>query len=105
MAILANANEILIDFSGNRAYLTDDKLYVYNTADTTEVGGYLQSNIGDIGEAAIDKHFDGIDVDYIGQVTVYIWSDTLLTKQFILPVHNGRTTEWIHAPLNTRYPF
>lgn len=105
MAILANANEILIDSDGNIAYLTDDKLYVYDADDTEVVGGYIKHIETDLGEPSVDKHLNGIDIDYKGTVTVYIYVDGVNEHTFSLPNRATRGTAWVHYPLAGRVPF
>ena len=103
--ILANANEILVDFNGNRAYLTDDKLYVYDATDTTETPGYIRHNNSDLGEPSVDKHLNGIDIDYEGMLLLYMYQDGVAQKTFTVPYSADRTTLWMHYPTMDRVPF
>lgn len=105
MAILANANEILIDLDGYRAYLTDDALYVYDADDTEVVGGYIRHNETDLGEPSLDKHINGVDVDYKGILTLYFYFDGEQEHSITVPNSASRTTRWVHFPVSSREPF
>lgn len=105
MAILANANEILVDSDGNIGYLSDDNLYVYDDTDTTEVAGYIRHNNTDLGEPSSDKHVNGIDVDYKGTITIFFYLDEAISHTYTLPTKAVRGTAWVHYPLGARIPF
>jgi len=105
MAILASANEILVDFNGNRAYLTDDSLYVYDAADVNVVPGFIKHNNSDLGEPSLDKHINGLDVDYKGAFTLTMVFDDEGTYIFDVPNSATRTTKWMHYPVYLREPF
>lgn len=105
MAILETANDILIDFNGNRAYLQDDKLWVRNIADTNLTPGYIMFNESDLGEPSVDKHYNYIDIDYKGSLQVRFFLDRTLKHSYTLPTSTNRTTAWVHYPLDNRSPF
>lgn len=98
----------LIDFDGNIAYLTPDKLYVYNVnTDDQGIEGILFSGASDLGEPSIDKLLNFIDVDYIGQFMIYFTYDDPAgtTSSYLLPAKSTRGTHWLYIPLTERRPF
>lgn len=105
MAILANANDVLIDLNGNRAYLTDNKLYVHDSSDTTIVPSFLQTNESDLGEPAIDKLLNMFDIDYKGQLEIRIYQDGIHITTLTTTASNDRTTEYLYMPLASRRSF
>lgn len=105
--ILAEANDILIDFDGQLAYLTSDKLYVYSSSDTNIVLSTWISPEMDLNEPSIDKLINFIDVDYIGAFTIQLEFDGIednTMSQYFSPV-SVRTSVWRHFPLRGRIPF
>jgi hypothetical protein len=103
--ILALANTILVDFDGNRAYLTDDKLYIYDSTNLEVVWSFIKHNDSDLGEPSIDKHLNGIDVDYVGDMSITVYLDNVYAWTFAIPYSATRTTVWMHYPITERLPF
>ena len=103
--ILTEANDVLIDFDGKRAYLTDDALWVYDTADTNVTDGYVTSNNSDLGYPDVDKLLNYIDVDYKGTVQVIVYQDGNGIHIFNPPDKTSRGTKWLYLPLRKRKAF
>lgn len=102
MDILKDANEILIDFSGNVNYLTDDKLYIYDNTDTEVVGGLIKTGSSDMAEPTIDKLINFIDCDYVGSFKIVFTFDDIYIHTIELPYSSTRTTRWVSFPLSKR---
>ena len=105
MFILTSANDILIDFNGDPAYLTNDTLYVHDTTDTTEVGASLVTNNSDLGEPTLDKLCNLFDLDYTGEVHVYVLLDGVTITDFTTTYSASRRTQYFYMPLAARRPF
>lgn len=104
MAILTDANEILIDFNGNINYLTNDKLYIYDNTDTEIVGGLVKTSSSDMTEPTIDKLINSIDCDYVGSFKITFIFDNVPIHTIELPYSSTRTTKWVSFPLQRRIP-
>lgn len=103
--ILASANEILIDFDGHRAYLTNDYLYTYDNTDTTTVGAYVLTNDSDLEHPSVDKLLNYIDIDYKGTIQVLVYQDGTAIHLFEPPDKTSRGTKWLYMPLIKRTAF
>ena len=105
MAILAEANDVLIDLNGELAYLTDSELYIRDTSDTTSVGAYIISGESDLGEPQIEKLLNFVDIDYIGAFNLTFYLDGLAVHTMSFTDAATRTTVWRDYPLSKRRPF
>lgn len=105
MAILQDANDILIDFDGHISYLTDDKLYVYDDTDTTILGASLTSNNSDMGEPMADKLINYVDVDYVGAFNLTFYFDNVAIWTMIFTTKATRGTIWRDFPISKRKAF
>lgn len=105
MSILATANDLLVDFDGNIAYLTNDYLYTHDVTDTTETGGYVTTNNSDLGHEDVDKLVNFIDIDYIGTIQVLVYQDGTAIHLFEPPDKSTRGTKWLYMPLIKRKAF
>jgi hypothetical protein len=104
--VLLNANDILIDISGKIAYLGDSVLHIYDNTDTTEVTGQVISPSTDLGEPSVDKLMNGIDIDYIGQISIGYYFEGQsqpVIQDFTYTA--TRTTVWREYPLIHRKAF
>lgn len=105
MAILAEANDVLIDLNGELAYLTDSELYIRDTSDTTSVGAYIISGESDLGEPQIEKLLNFVDIDYVGAFNLTFYLDGLAVHTMSFTATATRTTVWRDYPLSKRRPF
>lgn len=105
MAILADAVDILIDQDGEVAYLQEDKLYEYDSTDTTVVGGSVTFNNTDLGEAGIEKLINYVDVDYEGSFVLSFYADGVAQAALTFSDKATRGTTWRDYPLASRKPF
>ena len=56
-------------------------------------------------QPAIDKHINGIEVDYKGIFLIYLYVDGVNYYTYTLPNATTRTQIWIDFPLASRKPF
>lgn len=105
MVILSVANDILVDFEGNLAYLTDDKLYTFDSSDELIVGASLTSNNSDLGEPGVDKLINFVDADYSGAFNITFYFDNSASYTMTFPNSASRTTKWTDFPLSKRRAF
>lgn len=109
-SILANANDIFVDFDGNKAYLTDDKLFVYYAFDEVYPAAYADSNSTDLGAPGADKLVNYVDLDYTGTVTLYIYNEDAVfigsspIATLSYPFRSGRGTVRRYVPITSRKP-
>ena len=105
MAILEFANDILIDILGNKAYLTDDKLYVMDPYDSTTPVGYVQTNESDLGEPSVDKMINYIYFDYVGRFDITFYNGDVPLATVTAPQTDTRRVGQLYMPLEARKPF
>lgn len=106
MAILENANEILIDLNGKLAYLQDGSLWIYSAGDSEEVGALVVFNNTDLGVPDVDKLINFVDVDYEGAFNLTFQFDGVTTHTFYFDdVSILRTQVWEDFPLSKRIGF
>ena len=101
---LGGANKLLVDLSGNRAYLTDDSLITYDASDTSTPTAYITLNESDFGEPSVDKLINHIDVDYEGDLKLTLITDNF-AHTYTLSDSAARTTTWLDLPLFRRIKF
>ena len=105
--ILTVANDVLVDPNGELAYLTPDKLYVYDITDTTQISATLITSSIDFGEPSIDKLLNFVDADYIGQFSItFTFDGAEHSPMYVMsfPQSAVRTTLWKSHPLVDRIP-
>ena len=103
---LNNANDILIDLNGDRAYLEDNALWVKSTVDDNNPDAMIEFNKTDLGEPSIHKLINYIDLDYKGTFTLYFYFDNEgLIWSTTVTDHVARNTRWIYFPLVNRKSF
>jgi len=105
MADVSNANDILLDFDGKLAYVTDNDLYVYEQNNLELATGVLISSDSDLGEPSIDKLMNSIDVDYVGAFNLSLYFDGVYEVTLPLLLKATRGTVWLNIPLINRKPF
>ena len=105
MAILEDANEILIDLDGEIAYLQGDALWVRDTSDEELVGATVEFNNSDLGVPDIDKLLNFADVDYEGAFTLTFEFDGTAIHTMTFADTASRSTKWQDFPLIKRKSF
>lgn len=105
MAILENANEILINLSGELAYLQDTKLWIRDTSDSELVGATVEFNNSDLGVPDVDKMINFVDVDYEGAFTLTFTFDGTIIHTMTFADLETRGSEWQDFPLIKRKSF
>ena len=103
--ILSEANDILIDSDGHRAYLTDDSLYVYTLLDVNVPPSYLTTNSGDLNEPSVDKLLNCLDIDYSSSgLSIAIYYEDVYKFSLSVPASANRTSKQLWVPLQYRMP-
>jgi len=106
MELLTITNQILVDLEGNLAYLTNDKLYIYNSGDIFNSSGFITHHSSDLGEPSLDKQLNFIDVDWEGTLQILVYLDGAHKHTFILAGSAGiRSTAKLDFPLAKRKAF
>jgi len=105
MAILEDANEVLINFDGELAYLQDTTLWIRDTSDTELVGATVEFNTSDLGVPDIDKLLNFVDVDYEGAFTLTFTLDGTSVHTMTMDDKAIRDVEWQDFPLSKRKAF
>ena len=105
MAILADANDILIDLNGEITYLQDTKLWIRDITDITEIVATITFNNSDLGEPSAEKLMNYIDVDYVGAFSLLFKLDDTSIHTMTFSNLATRSTVWKSFPLNKRKPF
>lgn len=104
---LNNANDILIDLDGDRAYLEDNALWTHDILSAGNPDAAIEFNKTDLGEPSIDKLINYFDIDYTGAFTLYLYYDnaSLAWSSTMVDHSTSRSTEWICLPLVNRRAF
>ena len=105
MAILEDANDILIDSSGKIAYLQDAKLWINDDTDVTKITATITFNNSDLGEPSAEKLINYMDVDYIGAFSISFKLDDVAIHTMSFSNLDTRGTVYQSYPLNKRKPF
>lgn len=105
MAILEDANEILIDFNGEIAYLQGDALWIRDTSDAELIGATVEFNDSDLGVPDIDKLLNFADVDYEGAFTLTFEFDGTAIHTMTFADKVTRGVAWQDFPLIKRKGF
>jgi hypothetical protein len=103
--ILSTANDVLIDFDGNLAYLQNTALWTRDTNDTTVMHGYITTYESDLQQASMDKLLNYIDIDYIQDITIDVYCDGAKTQTLITTSSDSRTSERLYVYLHNRKAF
>lgn len=101
---LADANHILIDFDGHKAYLQDKSLWAYDTSDVLPLSATLLTNKSDLGQPSFDKIVNYYDMDYKGSGYIYFFIDGNLSSTAILDFNTSRVTKRFYISLDNRKP-
>lgn len=105
--LLTNANDILIDLNGKKAYLEDDALWTYAAGDNTMPTAVLTFNKTDLGEPGIDKLFNEFILDYVGTWRLNVYDDNSSSPvwDILLPTQSSRALRKVFFPLANRRAF
>lgn len=105
MAILTDANDILIDLNGEIAYLQDTVMWIRDETDTTQITATMITNNSDLGETSVEKLLNSLDVDYVGAFNVSFYLDGDFIHTMVFDNIATRDTVWRAFPLALRKPF
>ena len=97
--------DILIDSNGEKAFLTSNKLYIYNSSDTTVPTSYIKTPETDLGEPEVDKYLNGFNLDYYGKFTITFYLDGIAQTALTSETATNRDLWWRDMALSTRKPF
>lgn len=105
--VLTNAQDILIDLDGQRAYLEVDALWTYASGDNAMPTAILRFNTSDLGEPGIDKLFNEFIFDYAGSWNLYVYDDNSSSPIWstTLTDHATRAVEKFYYPIANRRAF
>lgn len=103
--VFSQALLTLIDFNGERAYLTNTELYTHDATDEIVVEAYLTTNSSDLGEFGVDKLLNFIEIDYIGKVYIDVYYDSVLQFTLTSNTVTSRTSDFLYTPLTKRIAF
>ena len=105
MAILTDANDILVDLSGEVTYLQDTKLWIRDETDATQITATVTFNNSDLGVPSAEKLMNYIDVDYIGTFSLVFKLDGTIIHTIAFANQATRNTVWKDFPISKRKPF
>ena len=105
MPILKDANEVLINFDGELAYLQDTMLWIRDDSDIELIGATVEFNNSDLGVPDIDKLINYADVDYEGAFTLTFKLDGVAIHTMDFIEKATRSSIWQDFPLVKRKAF
>jgi len=101
---LVDANYVVFDWEGDRAYIQDRALWMTSSADTATIVAMFSTHDSDLGEPSIDKLINYYDVDYVGGGTIRLFADGIQISEVTLPTQASRGLNRIYVLLDDRVP-